>query len=309
VLVSCTSCGPEHRSAIPTRSLLCEITRSSFRHAESVVFDVDQANRSEVAEACDAAAIAESLTALDGGLRADSWPLAVGRLVVTGEGFYVNRALAVGLTEAVTPDDLRFAEERCQATGVPPELEVCPWADPSLLEAAVDRGYVPVWFRTVLVRSLSSAITAPSMGSDVDIEPVQNDNDFDIWLRTTVAGNRIGAPRQQHVARCWGRALRRLDKDRLHIARLDGTPIAVASLAIQNGVALLGGMTTVPKARRLGTQQRLISFRLQRAVDLGCDLAVSAAEPGSASERNLQRSGFEILGTKLCLRLQMHAGT
>jgi hypothetical protein len=77
----------------------------------------------------------------------------------------------------------------------------------------------------------------------------------------------------------------------------------VASLSIQDEIALLGGMTTVPAVRRGGIQQALVAFRLANAAHLGCDLAISNAIPGSSSERNMVRAGFEVVGTEWTFRL------
>jgi GNAT superfamily N-acetyltransferase len=83
------------------------------------------------------------------------------------------------------------------------------------------------------------------------------------------------------------------------VAWLAGAPVAVASLATRDGVALLGGMTTTPGSRGQGVQQALIAWRLERGRELGCPIAASTALPGSVSERNLHRGGFAIAGTKL----------
>jgi GNAT superfamily N-acetyltransferase len=261
---------------------------------------VDEVKRCENAEANDAAAIADSLASMAGRSAASSWPLAGGRLVITGDGFYVNRAIAVALRQPITKDDFDLLEERSRAAGVPPEVEACPWADPSLLALAAELGYRATWFRSVLIRELPAGSTSTPR-SDVEIRPVDNARDFAAWHEVTVAGFELGSHRQQEVARQWGEALRRVDSGRLLIARLGGVPVGVASLAVRDGVALLGGMTTAPHARNQGVQQSLISFRLKRAGERGCAIAASSAAPGSGSERNLRRRGFEVAGTKIGL--------
>jgi GNAT superfamily N-acetyltransferase len=76
------------------------------------------------------------------------------------------------------------------------------------------------------------------------------------------------------------------------IAELDGTPIAAGIVAIQNGVAVLGGASTIPAARRQGAQAALLQARLEYAAELGVDLAMLVAAPGSSSQRNAERKGF-----------------
>jgi GNAT superfamily N-acetyltransferase len=264
----------------------------------AVPIDFGDLTRIELAEAADNAAIAVSLQASNAASHVGAWPLAGGQLVITGAGFYVNRGIAIGLTAPVTEDDFEFVEAQCRSAGVPAELEVCPWADASLLSLSGRRGYRPTWFRTVLAQSLPSK-SASRVRADLDVRRVEDDQDFEEWYRVTVVGFDLRTPQQRDVARRWGDAIRKLGDGRLLLARLDGVPVGVGGLAIHGDVALLGGMTTVPEARRQGVQNGLISWRLARSHELGCTIAASTADPGSTSEANLQRQGFAIAGTKL----------
>jgi GNAT superfamily N-acetyltransferase len=74
----------------------------------------------------------------------------------------------------------------------------------------------------------------------------------------------------------------------------DGEPIAAAAMTIHDGVAVLGGASTVPAHRGRGAQSRLLTHRLGAARDAGCRLAVATAAVDSPSERNLARAGFTI---------------
>ena len=75
----------------------------------------------------------------------------------------------------------------------------------------------------------------------------------------------------------------------------DGRPLGCANVHIVGGLAILGGMTTLPAERRRGVQAALIAHRVAMAADAGCDLAVSSTLPANASERNLTRAGFRPL--------------
>ena len=73
----------------------------------------DDGIRAERAAARDAALIAESLAA-------QSWPMAGGHLVLTGDGFYVNRAMGVAIGEEIGDADLDLVERECRASDAPP---------------------------------------------------------------------------------------------------------------------------------------------------------------------------------------------
>ena len=48
-------------------------------------------------------------------------------------------------------------------------------------------------------------------------------------------------------------------------------------------------------------QGALLAARLEIAADAGCDVAVVITEPGSKSQENVQRQGFELLYARAIL--------
>jgi GNAT superfamily N-acetyltransferase len=74
--------------------------------------------------------------------------------------------------------------------------------------------------------------------------------------------------------------------------------IATGGLAVHGGVALFAGASTIPEARGRGAQKALLGARLRYARSVGCDLAMLVTEPGSGSQRNGERSGFQIAYTR-----------
>jgi hypothetical protein len=61
------------------------------------------------------------------------------------------------------------------------------------------------------------------------------------------------------------------------------------------------GAGTLPAERRRGVQAALLQARLAAAAARGCDLAIITVQPGSVSQRNVQRHGFELLDTRAIL--------
>jgi GNAT superfamily N-acetyltransferase len=70
---------------------------------------------------------------------------------------------------------------------------------------------------------------------------------------------------------------------------------------MSEGVAQLCGAATLPAHRRHGVQAALLGTRLAAAARAGCDLAVVTTLPGSKSQHNVQRRGFELLYTRAVL--------
>jgi ribosomal protein S18 acetylase RimI-like enzyme len=63
----------------------------------------------------------------------------------------------------------------------------------------------------------------------------------------------------------------------------------------------MAGAATAPAHRRRGIQSALLSARLTDAKEMGCDVAVITVQPGSRSQQNAQRQGFDLLYTRAIL--------
>jgi GNAT superfamily N-acetyltransferase len=74
-----------------------------------------------------------------------------------------------------------------------------------------------------------------------------------------------------------------------------------AEFRIDGGVAQLAGAATAPEHRRRGVQTALLSARLVEAASAGCEVAVITTQPGSKSQQNAQRRGFDLLYTRATL--------
>jgi hypothetical protein len=72
-------------------------------------------------------------------------------------------------------------------------------------------------------------------------------------------------------------------------------------MRITDGVAQLTGSGTAPAFRPRGIQSALLSTRLAVATVAGCDVAVVTVQPGSRSQHNAQRRGFDLLYTRAVL--------
>jgi GNAT superfamily N-acetyltransferase len=83
-----------------------------------------------------------------------------------------------------------------------------------------------------------------------------------------------------------------------YVALRDGVIAGGADMWMAGGVAQLGGAATSPAHRRRGIHTALISARLADAAAHGCDIAVITVQPGSKSQQNAQRRGFDLLYTR-----------
>ncbi|MEP7159028.1 MAG: GNAT family N-acetyltransferase [Chloroflexota bacterium] len=85
----------------------------------------------------------------------------------------------------------------------------------------------------------------------------------------------------------------------LFIAELDGRPVGNASLHVVGNTGWLRGVLVAPEVRGRGIQRALISARARAAVEAGCDLIGSTAEPAGISARNLEQMGLRSVGARV----------
>ncbi|HWS89532.1 MAG TPA: GNAT family N-acetyltransferase [Pyrinomonadaceae bacterium] len=215
----------------------------------------------------------------------------------------LTQTFGLGLFETPSDADLERVEEFFGARGAPVYHEVSPLADPATFVLLNGRGYEPFEFTSVMFRPLSPyACAARPRDTGLRVRVV-GPEEHELWART--------------AARGWGEfeglgdfmlGLSRVSAARKHapsfLAELDGRAVATGALSIWEGVALLAGASTVPEARRRGAQLALLDARLAYAAERGCDLAMTCAAPGSASQRNAERQGFRIAYTRAKWRVR-----
>jgi GNAT superfamily N-acetyltransferase len=243
--------------------------------------------------ALDAAAFARVLADQDPTWGSETFELAGGQLVLCGPGLYVNRALAVALDRPLADHELATIEARSTAIGVLPAIEVSPATDGEAIDELTARGYVAETTVEALRRPVDDG-TGIVPGAAIAIERADGDL-LPLWQETSALGWGHVTPTARRASDAFARAAAVIDGPGFLLGRADddGRPVGCASLTIRDGVATFGGMSTVPAERRRGVQSALIRHRLAIAHAAGCDLATSTAVPGSDSERNLIRHGFE----------------
>ncbi len=258
--------------------------------------------------ALDAVAMAEVLREQDPRWRTEVFDLADGKAVLCGSGLYVNQVLAAGLEETVTDEHFELLERTSQRVGVVPAFEVTAATKPAVLDRLAERGYRRGREAAALVRPLGDVIEDEAEPAIV-IEEATGDL-LSIWQATSALALGHLEPDARRASDAFAQAADRVDDPGLLLARSvpDGRPIGCASLAIRDGVATLGGMSTLPEHRQQGVQGALIRHRLRVAREWGCEIAASTAAVGERSERNLLRHGFHRLHVKATFEQQPTLG-
>jgi GNAT superfamily N-acetyltransferase len=239
--------------------------------------------------------------------RAFATPLAGGVAAWAGEGSPLNKVAGLGFGGAVDEAALEAVERAYAERGAPVQVELSTAGDPSIGALLTRRGYVLMGFENVLALALEpgrEAVIAKSI--EVRQSP---ESEFGLWLDLVVSG--FAAPDTQGVASheefprdALERAMRDLTAASgfaRSIALFGGVPAGGASLRLHAGVAQLCGAATLPAYRRRGIQSSLLEARLAEAAAAGSEVAVVTTQPGSKSQQNVQRQGFELVYARAIL--------
>ena len=151
---------------------------------------------------------------------------------------------------------------------------------------------------------MPSTATRAGHATGVEVRP-SGDDEFEAWLDVVADGvahpDTQGVPSHEEFPR---EVIARAERDLAaagvmrYVALRDGVIAGGASFRMAEGVAQLTGAATAPAHRRRGVQTALLSARLADAAAAGCDIAVVTTQPGSKSQQNVQRRGFDLLYTR-----------
>jgi ribosomal protein S18 acetylase RimI-like enzyme len=223
------------------------------------------------------------------------------------EGSPFNKVAGLGfggVPDAATLDEIERAFAAC---GAPVQVELAHLVDPAIGSLLTARGYRLVSFENVLGRPLTGE-PEPVRPPGVEVRRC-GDDEFDAWLDVVVDAfihpDTQGVPSHEEFPR---EAIERAERDLIaaagimcYLALRDGVIAGGASMRVADGVAQLTGAATAPAHRRRGVQTALLSTRLTHAAAAGCDIAVVTTQPGSRSQQNVQRQGFDLLYTRAVL--------
>ncbi len=269
----------------------------------TTIVDLEFAKRLENTEAVANARFVEGRRRLNPDGDAEWIEVAGTRAMYDGADSPCTQTFGLGVCGQPSEDDLGTLENFFQSRGAAVHHEVSPLAPLSLVEQLNARGYHPIEFTNVLFRAIGRELVQASNPRDVRIHVrAARADEFEQWARTSAEGWSEDASVAELIfdlARCYSAT----EGATSLFALIDNQPIATGVVAIADRVVLLAGASTIPRARNQGAQSALIAHRLQFAIEQNCDIAMMCAVPGSRSQRNAQRNGFQIAYTRIKWRL------
>ena len=201
----------------------------------------------------------------------------------------VSRAFALGLGGEVTADELTRVEDFYATRGGKVRITTCPWTHESLFVQMAARGYRVSSFEHVLTRVLTAeedfAPARPAPGVAVGRVPPGGAVPWGAIVREG-----FGEDKDDPLGATIDGVFDASTTAALFLATVDGVPAGGAALELQDGVGFFFATATLEAYRRRGVQAALIAARLAHARERGADLAVVVTDPGSDSQRNLEKN-------------------
>ena len=265
------------------------------------------AERIERAEAQLMAGVSEAARRRGAGTAGFVLPIAGGVASFAEEGSPFNKVAGLGFGGVPSVAALGEIERTFAARGAPVQIELSHLADPAIGALLTGRGYRLVSFENVLGRALEGRperVTPPG----VEVRP-SGEDELEAWLGVVVDASlhsdAQGVASHEEFPR---EVIARAERDlvtaagvRRYAVLRDGVIVGGASFRLAQGVAQFTGAATAPAHRRRGIQTALLSARLADAAAAGADIAAVTTQPGSKSQQNVQRRGFDLLYTRAVL--------
>jgi GNAT superfamily N-acetyltransferase len=233
-------------------------------------------------------------------------PIAGGVASFAGEGSPFNKVAGLGfggVPDSAALDDIEKAFAAC---GSPVQVELAQLADPAIGDLLTGRGYRLESFENVLGRALTGE-SGRVMPPGAEVRP-SGAEESAAWLDVVAEGSAHpdtqGVPWHEEFPR---EVIIGAERDMAaagavrYAALRDGAIAGGATMRMSEGVAQLIGAATAPAHRRRGVHTALLSARLADAAAAGCDVAVIITQPGSKSQQNAQRQGFDLLYARAIL--------
>ena len=215
----------------------------------------------------------------------------------------LTQTFGLGVFDEITNAEMERLESFFKRFDAPILHEVSPMADPSLMSLLNERGYQPIELTSVLYRGLEHEDSRETRTNAQITTRIIRPDEVDLWARVSANGWATEHESLADFMLNFGRVSAQSTGAYPYLAELDGKAISTGMLFIYDDVAILAGASTVPEGRNNGAQNALLKARLKFAAERGCTLAAMGAAPGSQSQKNAQKNGFDIAYTRTKWRL------
>lgn len=239
----------------------------------------------------------------------ESEPIAGGFMAFSEPGSWSNQACGLGLSGPVSKDEIERLIDFYVSRGVEPKIEVCPFADESLVQGLAAHNFTLREFEDVFAREIKEDENLDVLMPKIDgleIKHVSAQNDDEIQIFVEVSNKGFQKPNEllnENFLNISKRAAKHPRSDPF-LAKIDGIPAGGGGMETSGDIACLFGGSVLPEFRRRGIQRALIVTRMQQAQQKGAKFVCVHGTPGADTARNAIRLGFSLAYTKVILAMK-----
>lgn len=264
--------------------------------------DLTLARRLESTDAYSGAEVARAHARLNADSIATAEPFAGGWAIFAGVDSPITQAFALGLDGPVSEDEIERMEDFFHSRGASADVELCPFADPSLVQIFRDRRYNLLEFSNVLVRKLAPDDKHVDSESKVLVRRPEP-HERRLLAETIMRGFMESGDLPEMMIDLFVTFFHS-PVAAYFLAEIDGSMAGGGVVNTHEGIASLGGASTLPAFRNRGVQTALLRARLAFAARSGCEIAMVTTLPGTISQRNAERQGFRVAYTRTKIQKQ-----
>ncbi|MCE7974160.1 MAG: hypothetical protein DYG92_07535 [Leptolyngbya sp. PLA1] len=233
-------------------------------------------------------------------------PCAGGVMARSAPGVWMNYCVGAGFAGEVTTHDIEGLVDYYACKGIEPRIEVCPFADESLVARTREAGFLIRLFELVLYRPLDPAapVVAPrDAPAGLRVGPIDplDTAEVETFVGVSTRGFMPGVDPIPEPFKEAVRTTLRHPRTLGVAAWLGGEMVGCGAMEVAPPVAGLFGLTVREGFRRRGIQQAMLAWRLNHAAARGCSFATIGSRPTSGTLSNVRRMGFEVAYTKATL--------
>lgn len=226
------------------------------------------------------------------GAKVDSLTIGSGAACFLGSQSFLSQVIAWGFAEGALEFEAELKKmedfyQGCQFSEV--NIELSPLCGPDVVSLLAEEGCCVTEVNNISVLDLQN-YTQPPLANEVVQTPV---SDLSEWARVIAEG--FSLPKENEQFELYAASS---DIIAFHCLG-DGVMAAGGTVAIHGDICDLGVTSTLPASRGKGMQKALLHARLGYAKGRGVRYACVTTEPGSVSDINIQKIGFQIAYTRL----------
>jgi GNAT superfamily N-acetyltransferase len=215
-----------------------------------------------------------------------------GYAIFAGVDSPLTQIFAMGLDGDANVEQIIELEKFFKQHDAPVNIEVCHLSDLNLSRMLIERGYQIIEYSNVLLRQINPEDRF-KVSANNNIRKVTT-NEIDevgqVVIRGFFENKEIPGFFKEIFQACLAQP-----NCTIFAAFKDTGPAGGGSVFLMDDVALLGGASTLPAFRKQGIQTDLLKARLACAQEQGCHWSMVTTEPGSISQKNVERLGFQVI--------------